>query len=349
MPDNKSNKLTQLKLDLAELQKRIDIEKSNLKEAKDASFQKGGIWLLFKLQFKPIEKIIDEKTSKPLFSKKQIEQVRKGLEKISLLRKRKNELLIEKIKLELQTELYEGIVDFDNKGNHYLNYEFKIEEIKSRGEKLDDELKYKYYARLEIELDRIINAFQNSEFRRFDGNMYFGLIEFLDSVEYIIEKEKCPELELIAREKVKNLNIYDTEKEFKLAITYIEFDIMLLPARLAKTQELLGYELDYLSKMLKMNIKPNIDEKLNDKKYMADIIKNNAGEDEARELQRDKIRQYLIEHHPEIKDNIHLNINGLAYTITDDIYPGISKANRKKKKESIRQELMLFKSGKLEL
>lgn len=258
MPNTKSNKLAHLKLDLAELQKSIDIEKSNLKEAKDASFQKGRIWLLFKLQFKPIEKIIDEKTSKPLFNKKQIEQIRKGLEKISLLRKRKNELLIEKIKLELQTELYEGIVDFDNEGKHYLNYEFKIEEIKSRGEKLDDELKYKYYARLEIELDRIINAFQNSEFRRFDGNMYFGLVEFLDSVEYIIEKEKCPELELIAREKVRNLNVYDTEKEFKRAITFIEFDIMLLPERLAKTRELLGYELDYLSKMLKLDGRQNI-------------------------------------------------------------------------------------------
>ena len=258
MADLNSLSLPGLITELDNVQKKIEDEKVLLNETKAAHFQDGEVWLTYKLQFKRIDKIVDENNNKPLFNNKKIEQVRNGLENISKLRKRKNEILLEKVKRELKNELYEGIVDFDNKTNSYLSYNFKIEEIKEYGKHLTDEQKYKYYARLETELDRIINAFKNSEFRRFDGNMYFGLIEFLDSVEYIIEKEKCPELELIAREKIKNLGIYDTEKEFRLAITMIEFDIMLLPERLAKTRELLGYELDYLNKMLKLNGRQNI-------------------------------------------------------------------------------------------
>lgn len=72
-------------------------------------------------------------------------------------------------------------------------------------------------------------------------------------------------------------------------------------------------------------------------------------EETDRKLQRDRIRKYLLEHHPGIKNNINLNLNGLAYEIIDEFYPGIKGSERRKKKESIRQELMLFKKGNLDL
>ena len=249
--------LQDLNKELEQVEKKIEDEKALLKEAKNAHFQDGEVWLTYKLQFRRIDKIEDEKTNKPLFNKKQIEKVKNSLEKISELRKRKNELLLKKVMIVLSNELYEGIVDFENKTNHYLSYSFRIEDIKSKGEKLNDEQKYRYYARLDTELDRILSAFNFSEFKRFDGNMYFGLIEFFDSVEYIIEREKCPELERIAREKIKNLDVYAQVKEFKKAITMIDFDLILLPQHLVKTRELLGYEIDYLSKILKLDDRQN--------------------------------------------------------------------------------------------
>lgn len=259
---NKIN-LTGVDEKLAEVDIEIEREKESLGEAKNAHFQDGDeIWLTYKLQFRPIDKIEDNKTKKPLFNKKQISEVRKGLEKISELRKKRNELLLEKVKCILNTELYKGIVDYADSSKGYLSYNFRIEDIKEYGNRLPDDQKYKYYARLETELSRIINAFQHSEFLRFDGNMYFGLVDFIDSVEYIIEKEKCPELEIIAREKIKNVDIYAGEKEFKLAASMIEFDLILLPGRLAKTRELLGYELKYLKKILKMDAKKTEDDKI---------------------------------------------------------------------------------------
>lgn len=509
---DKLNKLSLAELTekLAKVGKDIESEKELLGEAKNAHFQDGEVWLTYKLQIRPIEKIEDNKTKKPLFNKKQISEVRKGLEKISELRKERNELLLEKVKRELNNELYKGIIDYGDNTKSYLSLNFRIEDIKEYGNRLSDQHKYKYYTRLDIELARIINAFHFSEFKRFDGNMYFGLIEFFDSVEYIIEKEKCPELERITREKIKHLDIYAGIKEFERAISMIEAELLLLPEQLVKTRELLGYELDYLSKILtiddrnktesnvtkegnpklieeklktfdsarkKLNYlyelkkelsniiyafnntilkiytkeNDNIEfykaselggfvedlrkvreieccEELNDlinglyedvvkkfestdyyKKYyskedpleydgkLEDIdddlffgvycvgekikdeinkynfcenfvlneieywekqlnIKRNE-EDENRiandlqedERQRAKIKEYLLENYKDFQSNFDLNINQISYEITDHYYPSLSKTKRKKKKESIRQELMLFKNGKIPL
>ena len=257
MADLKSLSLPGLISELDNVQKKIVDEKILLKEAKNAHFQDGEVWLTYNLQYKRIDKIIDENTNEPLFNSKQIKQVRKCLENISELRKRKNEILLEKVKLELKTELYEGIVDFDNKVNHYLSYNFKIKDIKNKGEKLNDEQKYRYYLRLDTELERILTAFQFTEFKRFDGNMYFGLIDFFDSVESIIENEKCPELEIIVRNKIKNLDVYSKLEEFERTIKMIDIDLTLLPQHLVKTRELLGYEIDYLSKILKLYDRQN--------------------------------------------------------------------------------------------
>ena len=265
--------LAELAEKLAKVDKEIEREKDLLGKAKNAHFQDGEVWLLYNKQYKRIDKIVDEHTKKLLFNKKQIELVRKSLEKITAFRKVRNALLLEKVKLELNTELYKGIVDFDDNSNGYLSYNFRIEDIKEYGNKLPEEQKYKYYARLETELDRIINAFNNSEFKRFDGNMYFGLIDFLDSVEYIIEKEKCLELEILVREKIKNLDIYTEEKDFKRVIMMIDFDITLLPGRLAKTRELLGYEINYLQKILVIDTKQIKNEKVIDKKKEFDLGK----------------------------------------------------------------------------
>ena len=249
-PNNMS--LAEITEKLAKIEKDIEREKELLGEAKNAHFQDGDVWLTYKLQFRPIDKIEDIKTKRTVFSKKQIEQVRKGLETISELRKVRNELLLEKVKRQLTTELYTGIGDFGDNSKSYLSYDIRIEDIKEYGNSLVDEQKYKYYVRLETELSRMINAFRHTEFLRFDGNMYFGLVEFIDSVEYIIDKEQCPELERIVRENIKNLDIYAGEKDLKRAIAMIEADLLLLPERLAKTKELLDYEINYLQKIIAM-------------------------------------------------------------------------------------------------
>lgn len=275
MDDLKDLSLKELSIELKLVEKKIEDEKALLKDAKNAHFQDGEVWLTYKLQFRRIDKIEDEKTNKPLFNKKQIEKVKNSLEKISELRKRKNELLLKKVMIVLSNELYEGIVDFENKTNHYLSYSFRIEDIKSKGEKLNDEQKYKYYLRLDTELERILTAFQFTEFKRFDGNMYFGLIEFFDSVEYILEKDKCPELEIIVRNKIKNLDVYSKLEEFERTIKMIDIDLTLLPERLVKTRELLGYEIDYLKKILKLDDRHNINPSLTKMNEAIVIDENN--------------------------------------------------------------------------
>jgi len=62
------------------------------------------------------------------------------------------------------------------------------------------------------------------------------------------------------------------------------------------------------------------------------------------DTQRKKIINYLLDNHPDFKDNHSININELAFELTDFLYPSIQKAKRKNKKESIRQELMQIKN-----
>ena len=131
---------------------------------------------------------------------------------------------------------------------HLFNYEF--ENIKKYAKELSDENKYKYYARIEIEIKRILNAFTITEFKNFDGNIYFGLREFKESCEHILKKEKCPELNTIVKKQIDKLNEDANEQKFRVTLFAIEMDIMLENNRLAKTSELIGYEIEYLEKIL---------------------------------------------------------------------------------------------------
>lgn len=70
---------------------------------------------------------------------------------------------------------------------------------------------------------------------------------------------------------------------------------------------------------------------------------------EENEKQRDKIKQFLLANYKDFDTNLLLNLNGIAYEITDFYYPKLTKPERKKKKESLRQELMLFRNGKIPL
>ena len=63
--------------------------------------------------------------------------------------------------------------------------------------------------------------------------------------------------------------------------------------------------------------------------------------------QRNKIIKYLIENYPDIKKDYSLNFSVIAAEITDNIYPELTGSKKKKKKNSIRQELMQIRNGKI--
>lgn len=129
-----------------------------------------------------------------------------------------------------------------------FNYEF--EKIKEYANRFSDEDKYKYYLRIQIEIKRVLNSFAATEFKNFDGNIYFELKEFKDSVEYILKKEKCPELNALVNKNMNKLKENADEKNFRATLTYIEMDIMRENNKLVKTNELVGYEIEYLEKLI---------------------------------------------------------------------------------------------------
>ncbi len=132
----------------------------------------------------------------------------------------------------------------------YPTFNFNFDDIKKYAAELPDELRYKYYVRIDIEIKRVLNAFELTELKRFDGNIYFGLKEYTESINYILNIEKCPELNLIVEKRIKTLNENPQEKDFKLNIFVIEGDIILETNRIYKVRELVNYEIEYLEKIL---------------------------------------------------------------------------------------------------
>ena len=75
--------------------------------------------------------------------------------------------------------------------------------------------------------------------------------------------------------------------------------------------------------------------------------KGNNEENKNESTQRKKIVKYLLDNYPDFKDKYPINTSGLALEVTDFLYSSLEKPERRKKKESIRQELMQIKNGKI--
>jgi len=69
--------------------------------------------------------------------------------------------------------------------------------------------------------------------------------------------------------------------------------------------------------------------------------------EEKEETQREKIIAYLLENYPNFKNDYIINMNELAFEITNILYPSLQMTKRRRKKESIRQELMLIRNGRI--
>jgi len=154
--------------------------------------------------------------------------------------------------LEAQKLIYENLDSTEQK-NHPDNYsifDFDFEKIKMYAKQLTDDEKYKYYTRVQVELKRVLNSFANTEFKNFDGNIYAGTKEFKESINHILEKEKCSELNLLVEQHISNLNSNAGEKEFGIALMGIEIQLMKGENRLKKVKELIEYEVEYLEKIL---------------------------------------------------------------------------------------------------
>lgn len=187
---------------------------------------------------------------------------------------------------------YDEVIDIVLKRNYkeyikepeYQTFNFDFDKIKEFANKLDDEAKYKYYIRLQVDNKRILNSFSATEFRNFDGNKYQGLKEFKDSCNYILEKEKCPELNKIILNVIGNLKEESGEKEFNMTLTYIDIALFKEEGRLKKVNELVGYEVEYLERILHItNSKKQIDKKqeleLSSEQIVEEVVKENGIEE----------------------------------------------------------------------
>lgn len=159
-------------------------------------------------------------------------------------------------------------------------YNYNFDKIKEHTGELNDIEKYKYYLRIDIEIKRILNAFQITEFKNFDGNIYFGLKEFRKSVDHILKKEKCSEITQTVEIIMNVLKEDDGEKDFRKAITCIEIDLMIQSNRLVKIKELVSYELEFLEKVIEKN-RPIV-------KYYEEDVAHNVDVAQPKEVQKDE-------------------------------------------------------------
>ena len=171
------------------------------------------------------------------------------------------ESTVGKYSLQSLKNFQEKYIDNKKERIEYPIFNFNFDKIKEYATELSDEQRYKYYLRMEIEIKRVLNAFEFTEFKRFDGNVYFGLKEYIESINYILNKEKCPELNLVVEKRTITLNENSQEKDFKLNIFVIEGDIILETMRITKVRELVNYEIEYLDKILEIKKDNKLDER----------------------------------------------------------------------------------------
>lgn len=240
----------------------------------------------------------------------------------------------------------------------------KIEEKLQRLTTSTDKLNYLY--ELKKELANIIYGFSNTVLRNYtkeNNNLEFTkaseLAKFIDDLKEVKEIEKREELNSLIN------GLYeDVEKYFQNTAYYKEYyskDIFDFSGKVEEVDDDLLFGIYDIREKIENEIKKyklcenfviNEIEFLEKQKSKTVNERNDdyLAEENLEEIkQRDKIREYLLEHYPDINNNYMLNINSIAFEITDYYFPQLAKSKRLKKKEAIRQELLLFKSGKISL
>ena len=229
--------------------------------------------------------------------------------------------------------------------------------------------KFDHLLSLRKKLSRLIYSFENSILNKYsDERMHYvfekasTLSTFILDLKQITESEYCEELNKIispvyksAEDYFKKTSYYNDFfiKEFDLDLIYKDDDIYFA---VRSFKEELGNGLREF-KLSKNYVTTEIDYLLQQKKYsdvaeneeLSDVEELSDDEEIKAEKQRDKIRKYLLEHYPDINSNYLLNLSAISLEITNHIYPNLKSYEAKKKKNVIRQELLLFKSGKLKL
>jgi hypothetical protein len=162
----------------------------------------------------------------------------------------------------------------------------------------------------------------------------FNEIEFWKNHQYAkIENIPQDELEFISKSMVENF-----ESELKKA--RITGWIRGHKIEIEKAERLYGYMKEILSEY---DINEN---KIGLRERLSDTEKIEAGNDQT-SSQRNMIKEYLKENHPDFKSNPIDNISTIAEEIVLKKYPELSRGEKKKKVKSIRVELQNIRSGKI--
>lgn len=240
----------------------------------------------------------------------------------------------------------------------------KIEEKLQRLSTSKDKLNYLYG--LKKELANIIYGYSNTVLRNYtkeNNNLEFSkaseLAKFIEDLKEVKEIEKREELNSLIS------GLYeDVEKYFQNTTYYKEYyskDIFDFSGRIEEVDDDLLFGIYDIREKIESELKKyklcenfviNEIEFLEKQKSKTVNERNDdyLAEENPEEIkQRDKIREYLLEHHQDINSNFLLNLNRIAFEITDFYYPQLAKSKRTKKKEAIRQELLLFRSGEIPL
>jgi len=98
--------------DLKEAKKTVDmdiIDKENfLGEDKEFFLKDGELWTVYKLKLTKVKDLKSEKTNNPLYNEKQLRNVKRVLNDVSKLKKRRNELFIKIKRMEWGNEYFEN-------------------------------------------------------------------------------------------------------------------------------------------------------------------------------------------------------------------------------------------------
>ncbi len=105
--------LTELKTAQETIEKKMVIEENSLGEAKKYCLRDNKLWAVDGLKEVKVEELINEKTGNKLYDEQQIENMKLQLRKYYMINKRRNEIIIERLRREWGEEYFND--DEENK------------------------------------------------------------------------------------------------------------------------------------------------------------------------------------------------------------------------------------------
>ncbi len=224
----------------------------------------------------------------------------------------------------------------------FKTYGFEISLIIEYAKSSNDIIgRVKYYEYILREYDLIINNInfltKDDKSSNFIYCEDYNIIH-REALMYGLHKENTGNGEMYAE---MNIYLLDEKKNLSIVANRIkeELEFTLQISNSSENGEIVEMDEAKIEEIKIINTDKNIDVNIDESELT-------VGENEK---QREKIKQFLLANYSDFETNHLLNVNGIAYEITDFYYPKLNKPERKKKKESIRQELMLVRNGKIPL